>query len=132
MSKNPFRSIGTVFAGLVAVVVLSLLTDFVVETTGVLPSRPLHDWRQGLIELAYRSIYVVLGSYIAARLAPNGPMEHALALGAVGFVLSILSAVATWNMNLAPAWFTLGLIALVLPCTWLGGKLGGSLGAKIS
>ncbi len=37
MGKNTFKSIGAVLAGLVAGLVLSLLTDFVVETTGVLP-----------------------------------------------------------------------------------------------
>ncbi len=47
MSKNTFKSIGAVFAGLVAGLVLSLLTDFVVETTDVLPKGPLHDFRQG-------------------------------------------------------------------------------------
>ena len=36
----------------VAALVLSLGTDFVLETTGVLPKGPLHDVRQGLIELA--------------------------------------------------------------------------------
>ena len=132
MSKNTFKSIGAVFVGLVAGLVLSLLSDFVVETTGVLPKGPLHDFRQGLIELAYRGVYTVLGSYIAASLAPNRPMKHALALGVVGFVVNILGAVATWNMNLAPAWFTLALIALALPCAWLGGKLRLSLGGKKS
>jgi lysophospholipid acyltransferase (LPLAT)-like uncharacterized protein len=66
MSTNTFKSIGAVFAGLVTALVLSLGTDFVLETTGVLPKGPLHDVRQGLIELAYRSVYTVLGSYIAA------------------------------------------------------------------
>ena len=74
------------------------------ETTGVLPKGPLHDVVQRLIELAYRSVYTVLGSYISARLAPHRPMKHALALRVVGFIVNILGAVATWNMNLAPAW----------------------------
>ena len=34
-----------------------------------------------LLALAYRSVYAVLGSYIAARLAPHAPMRHAVALG---------------------------------------------------
>jgi len=75
----------------------------VLETTGVLPKGPLHDVRQGPNEQAYRSVHMVLRSYIATRLAPNRPMKHALALGVVGFVVNILGAVATWNMNLAPA-----------------------------
>jgi hypothetical protein len=37
------------------------------------------------------------GSYLAARLAPDRPMQHALVLGAVGLALSIAGAVGTWN-----------------------------------
>ena len=39
-----------------------------------------------ILATAYRTIYGVLGAYIAARLAPNRPMMHALILGALGTV----------------------------------------------
>jgi len=81
-----------------------------------------------LLALAYRTIYGVAGSYIAARLAPDRPMGHALALGAVGFAVSIAGAVATWNAGPAydPKWYPLALIATALPGAWAGGKLHGA------
>lgn len=53
-----------------------------------------------LVATAYRLVYGVLDSYIAARLAADRPMFYALWLGAigpVGMVLSIAGVVATWN-----------------------------------
>gem|GEM_PF-6637786 len=35
---------------------------------------------------AYRIAFQVAGCYIAARLAPVRPMEHALGLGGAGFI----------------------------------------------
>jgi hypothetical protein len=34
-----------------------------------------------LLATAYRIVYGVAGSYVTARLAPDRPMQHALALG---------------------------------------------------
>jgi hypothetical protein len=54
-------------------------------------------------------------------------MRHALALGVVGVVVSALGAVATWNRGPAfgPHWYPLALIAISMPCAWLGGKIQG-------
>jgi hypothetical protein len=124
--RRILRSIGAVLAGLLVVFILSLGTDVVLHATGIYP--PWFQPMAGLLFLvatAYRIVYGVLGSYIAARLAPDRPMQHALALGVVGLVLSTAGAVATWNASpeLGPRWYTLALIATALPCAWLGGKL---------
>ena len=74
-----------------------------------------------LIATAYRSAFAVAGSYIAARLAPDRPMGHALALGFVGLVASTLGAAAMWGFG--PAWYPLALIVVALPSAWCGGKL---------
>ena len=121
------KSLGAVLAGLVAIIVLSNGTDTLLETTGVFP--PVAVQRQQgfdtvwmvMLALVYRSIYMVVGGYIAATLAPSRPMLHAVALGIVGSVLGILGAVATWDLT--PAWFSISLVILGLPCVWLGGKL---------
>ena len=113
-------------AGFLAGVVLSLGTDIVLHTTGVFP-----PWGQRvsdallLLATAYRTVYSVAGSYVAARLAPNRPMQHALALGVAGVVVSTLGAVATWNAGPAfgPHWYPLALIALAMPTAWIGGSL---------
>ncbi len=120
------RSIGAVFAGLLAVVILSLGTDAVLHESGVFPpwGQPMTD-ALFLLATAYRIVYGVAGGYIAARLAPHRPMTHALVLGVVGLALSTAGAVATWNAGPAfgPKWYPLSLIATALPCAWAGGKL---------
>jgi hypothetical protein len=49
--------------------------------------------------------------------------QHALVLGALGLVIGIGGAIVVAQQNLGPAWYTWGLVAFTLPCTWLGGKL---------
>ena len=122
------RSIGAVLAGFLAVVVLSIGTDFALQAAGIFPplGQRVPD-RLILLATAYRTVYSIAGSYLAARLAPNRPMRHALALGVLGLVASTAGAVATWNAGPAyePKWYPLALIALALPGAWVGGKLFG-------
>jgi len=121
------RSIGAVLAGVLVVIVLSLGTDVVLHATGIYPPwfQPMADalW---VLALAYRIVYGIVGGYLAARLAPNRPMAHALALGVVGFALSIVGVAANWNKGpeYGPRWFSLALIATALPCAWIGGVIG--------
>jgi multisubunit Na+/H+ antiporter MnhB subunit len=126
MNKNTLRSIGAVVAGFVAVVVLSLGTDVVLHATKVFPEwgQPMSD-ALFLLATAYRTIYCIAGSYIAARLAPDKPMKHALVLGVVGLIISTAGAVATWNKGpeFGPHWYPVALIVTAIPCAWLGGRL---------
>ena len=127
---QPPRQLGKSFlallAGMLAGIILSIGTDVLLHVIGLFPplgqpvSSPLL-----LLATAYRSVYGVIGSYIAARLAPNSPMMHALVLGMVGFVVSIVGAVATWNKGPAfgPHWYPVALIVLAIPTAWVGGKL---------
>jgi len=120
------RSIGAVLTGIVAGVILTLATDIVLHAIGVFPpwGQPVSDGPL-LLATAYRAVYGVVGSYIAARLAPDRPMQHALAGGVVGLVVSIVGTVVTWNRGPAfgPHWYPLALIVIAMPCAWAGGKL---------
>lgn len=127
MNRTTWKSIGAVVAGLLAIIVLSNGTDTVLETTGVFPSLQ-EQLEQGfttpwmvMLALVYRSVFTVLGGYVTARLAPKRPMRHVLTLGAIGLVLGTAGAIAT--AGIVPAWFSLALLVLGLPCAWLGGKL---------
>jgi hypothetical protein len=117
--RRMLRSIGAVLAGLLAIIILSSATDIALHATGVfLPSgQPMAD-ALFLLATAYRIVYRVAGSYLAARLAPDRPMRHALALGVVGLAISTAGAVATWNAGPAfgPKWHPLAVIAIALPC----------------
>lgn len=120
------RSTGAILLGFFAVVVLSLGTDQVLHALEVYPpwGQPMYDPGLNLLALAYRSVYAVVGSYIAAKFAPHNPMRHALALGVVGLVLSLVGAIAMIAMaNLGPNWYPIALVLTALPCAWLGGVL---------
>ena len=73
----------------------------------------------------YRTIYGVMGAYVAAWLAPYRPMLHALVLGAIGFFVSILGTAVTWNKGpeYGQHWYPITLIVLAIPTAWVGAKL---------
>ena len=120
------RSIGALLAGFVAVVILSLGADIVLHASGVFPplGQPMSN-AVLLLATIYRTIFAIAGCYLTARLAPDRPMQHALAGGVIGLVLSTVGAAVTWNMGPAfgPHWYPLALIATALPFAWVGGKL---------
>ena len=120
------RSIAAVLAGLVAIFVVTTATDIVLHAVGVFPpwGQPMSD---GLFALAtaYRIVYGVAGSYLTARLAPDRPLRHALILGFIGLALATIGTVATWGRGpeFGPKWYAIAVIAMALPCAWVGGKL---------
>lgn len=122
--KEPqvLRSTGAILLGFVTTVVLSAGADQILHATGVYPpwGEPMGD-RLYALALCYRLIFAILGCYIAARLAPARPMLHAMILGAIGLVLSILGAAAMWHMG--SQWYPIALVLTALPCAWIGGAL---------
>ena len=120
--RHALRSVGAVFAGFLAIVVSTTAIDVVLHATHVFPpwGEPNSDALL-LLATAYRVVCSIAGCYLAARLAPDRPMQHALALGAVGLVLSTAGAVAMWDAG--PAWYSLAVVAIAMPCAWAGGRL---------
>jgi hypothetical protein len=78
-----------------------------------------------VLATAYRIVYAIVASYIIARLAPNRPMQHALVGGALGFVVSAVGTVVTWNKGpeFGPHWYPIALMVTAIPCAWVGAKL---------
>ena len=117
------KSIWAVAAGFLTVVILSTLTDFVLESLKIFPpiGQGLFVTWMLLVAFLYRSLYTVLGGYLTARLAPNRPMRHAVILGIVGIVAGTVGVIVWWNLS--EHWYPIALVLGALPCTWLGGKL---------
>lgn len=125
--KNILKSIGAIIAGFITVIVLSIVTDIVMESLKFFPPQDKPELYTGgllLIAFIYRSIYTIAGGYVVAMLAPNKPMRHAIILGALGMVMGTLGAVANWDKTGASGvWYPIALIVAAIPCTWLGGRL---------
>ncbi len=117
-------SLGACIAGILAGVAPTLLTDYVLEAIGVLPSGNLYvaTWLIWVV-LAYRIAFTILGCYVTARLAPRSPMIHAVAVGLLGAVAAAFGAYATRDMNLGPSWYAWTLAVLTIPTGVIAGKI---------
>jgi peptidoglycan/LPS O-acetylase OafA/YrhL len=124
--RRILRRVGAVLAGLIAVAMLDLSIDVVLHATGVYPPwfKPMATplW---FLAIGYRTVDGIIGGYIAAWLAPDRPVKHALALGILGVVMATLGVVGTWNKGpeFGPKWYPLVLVVIAIPCALLGGKL---------
>lgn len=124
MFSKTLKSIGACVAAVVCVFFLSSGTDLLLQATG-LPILELNYASAPLIVaiIVYRTLYNVVGGYIVARLAPARPVAHALAIGTLGFLGSLAATIATWHMNLGPAWYSISVVALAIPSALAGAKV---------
>jgi surface polysaccharide O-acyltransferase-like enzyme len=118
--RRAVHRILAVLAGVFAIVAITTVTDIALYAAGLFTADGMTDALYAIAAF-YRVLYGVLGGYVTARFAPDRPMQHALALGAVGLVLSTAGAVAMWSAG--PHWYPLAVIAMSLPCSWAGGWL---------
>lgn len=119
------RSCLAIIVGIVVVVLLSTGTDLLMYRSGIFPSagKPMLNSLL-LLATVYRTVYGVLGSYLSARLAPNHPIRHAMALGILGLTVSILGVIVQWNaVPVSERWYPIALVVLALPGAWVGGIL---------
>lgn len=124
MSKDVFKSIGAVLAGLIFIGVTHTAIDALLGTVGVLPKGHLNVGTGLLLfVILYRAIFSLIGCYLTAKLSPKDPLKHSLILGGIGTVLSAVGGVVTANMNIAPLWYGWSLVIISLPLAWIAGKL---------
>jgi uncharacterized protein len=125
-SGGKLRSVGAVAAGFAVIAVLSTAVDQVMHSTGVFP-----PWGQTMSDglfafaLAYRIVISIAGCWLTARIAATSPMKHAIALGIFGVVVSSIGLAVTVGQGpeFGPIWYPLSLVAVSIPCGWVGGKL---------
>lgn len=121
MNKTIWKSIGAVLIGFIVTVILSIGADTILKVAGILPYDHMFV-STGLIlfVIFYRAVFSLIGCYLAARLAPQNSMKHALALGVLGLIISTIGAIAA--SDLGPTWYGWTLVVIALPVAWLGGK----------
>jgi hypothetical protein len=129
MSSNErtgLRRAGAVFAGLMAVIVLSTVVDLILHSTGVFPAmgQPMST---GLwcLAIGYRFAFTLLGGWIAAQLDPHGSMRAVWILTGLGCVLGLMGVgVALSKPQMGPLWYAWGVALTGPPASWLGGRWG--------
>lgn len=118
------KKIGSVFAGFLTVVILSIATDSVLENVGIFPSPS----EQGLfvtwmlaLAFFYRSVYAVIGGYVTASLSPDRPEKQVMVLAILGTAGGIAGVIYGWNMS--DHWYPIALAVTAYPLTMLGGRI---------
>jgi hypothetical protein len=123
MKKSILKSTLAILAGFALGAVLSLGTDFLLNSLGIMS---MQNFKQNstlivVLVIIYRFIFNVMGCYLTAKLAPNNPMKHVIIIGIIGTILGMLGSVVMWEQ--AVPWYNIAIIAISLPSAWLGGKL---------
>lgn len=121
------KSVGAVFAGMLLIIVFSVITDMLLEATGVFTpaNKPelFVSW-MAIVALMYRAVYASIGGYATAHLAPTNKMKHVAVLAAIGTIMGILGAVANWGkVSAGTEWYPLALVPISLLAVLGGGKI---------
>ena len=118
------RSIGAVVVGFLFIAVLSFGSDILLRVAfpdDIDVAGDIMSVRVLSLSLTSAAVYATVGCYLTARLAPSRPMWHALVLGVLSLVFTLLNTDVLWT--LAAMWYKLASLAIVLPCAWAGGWL---------
>ncbi len=121
---NVLKSIWAVLAGFLVVVLLSTMTDSLLESAGLFPQPDANAYMPGwmlFLALLYRSAYTVLGGYVTAMLAPQNPMKHVKVLAVIGTIGGVIGMIVGWNLS--EHWYPIALAVTAYPLVWWGGKL---------
>jgi hypothetical protein len=122
--RNVSKSIWAVLAGFLVVVLLSTMTDSLLESAGLFPQPDTNVYMPGwmlFLALLYRSAYTVLGGYVTAMLAPQNPMKHVKVLAVIGTIGGVIGMIVGWNLS--EHWYPIALAVTAYPLVWWGGKL---------
>ncbi len=115
------RTVLAVAAGFVLWTVLWLATNTILQNSLPQFYAPAGGATVGLLLLlvVLSAIYSVSSGYLTAAIAPHEPERHALYLG--GALLLVGIFVQAQNWYLAPLWYHLLFLGLLVPAATLGG-----------
>lgn len=122
------RSILSILAGYAAMAILIMVATIVsaklmlhaesMESMMSLKPTPAYI----AVNLAYSSVFAVIGGFLTAVIARRAPLVHTGVLAAAMMVLAVVSLDQTEGTQ-APRWYGITLIALGPLCALIGGYL---------
>ena len=118
------RSILAVATGFILIAVLSFAADFALRAVfpGAFPQAGMvTDTTVLVLSSLSVAVFAIGGCYLAARMAPDRPLRHALVLGVLGLVFQL--SMLPMTLGTVPAWYLVGNLVLVMPYAYAGGWL---------
>ncbi|PJZ25082.1 hypothetical protein CH352_10970 [Leptospira hartskeerlii] len=119
-TKSILKSIGAVITGILINVIPAITIDAVLHVTNCYP--PMGERMSDslfLLAISYRLALAILGGFFTAKLSPYSPIGHVITLGVIGTIASTLGHIQMGDQG--PAWYSIGLIVISIPLSWLGG-----------
>jgi hypothetical protein len=116
------RSTVAVMAGIVVLVMTSFAIEAaanpIMKSSGLFPDdQPTVTVR--LVTMAYTSVCIAAGGYVAAWIAGRYPVLHALIMGVVQVELTVLLIFS--QPDLVPPWAWIVTVVMIVPAAWCGG-----------
>lgn len=122
MPSNP-RSTRAVVVGLVIIAVLTLVGFFAAKGLGLIVPGSIPTERDLFLFNLCIMMFMMIGGYATARLAPYDPKNHTISLGAILTIFGLIASIAQSLAHYGPNWFGWLLVLSGLPFAWLGGKI---------
>lgn len=109
MTKGLFNGIAAVFAGFVAILVLTTAVEYLLYRTGVL-SPGTRTTAQLLLVIANYFVWGSAGALLTVWLGKKHNLLHAAALAAVMTAIILIPVSSNWNRN--EVWYSLTMLGL--------------------
>jgi hypothetical protein len=122
MPTNP-RSSRAVITGLVVTAVLTLAGFSAARGLGLIVPGTLPTENNFFLFNLCIMMFIMIGGYVTARLAPHDPKNHALSLGTVLTIIGLAASLTLTFADYGPDWFGWTILLSGLPFAWLGAKL---------
>jgi hypothetical protein len=122
MPSNP-RSTRAVVVGLVIVLALTIAGYFAARGLGLIVPGTIPPERDLFLFNLCFMMFMMIGGYATAKLAPFDPRNHTISLGVILTVLGLIGSIAQSLAHYGPNWFGWLLVLSGLPFAWLGGKI---------
>lgn len=124
--EKVLRSLAAVLVGWIIGIELTRLTGHFMYKLGLFqPWFPYMSNGQFVWAILYRMVFLIFGSYLTARLAPEKPRKHAEVLGVLATIVTMLGTMLNWNRFPPPGphWYMVVEVLMNIPCAWAGAKL---------
>lgn len=122
MPTNP-RSSRAVITGLVVTAVLTLAGFSAARGLDLIVPGTLPTENNFFLFNLCIMMFIMIGGYVTARLAPHDPKNHALSLGTVLTIIGLAASLTLTFADYGPDWFGWTILLSGLPFAWLGAKL---------